>query len=206
MNTQHTFAADVVAYTDRKIPALLNLVGLALAEERVLIRFAPISGGQFISPNILELGDEHRRDDLGCVIHECVHWAQQPDPAVYKTHGRIFEGVADYYRIVLSDDQQGDYFNDGKRTLVAAFRAEDPYDSGSEFIAHLRRRSGNPQFVKELNDALRTNDISTIDRFFVDRFNSGFHKLLMEYPNQREAAVGSQPTHVNRLNFFTNMG
>jgi len=200
------FVSSVVKYTDRKAPALFELLGLPMPAERVLIRFAPFRGGRFTRPSLLELGDDHRADDLGCVIHECVHWAQQADPVVYNSKMRIFEGVADYYRIVLSDDRQGDYINNGKRTLVSMFNFNDLYDSGSEFIAYLRRRSGNMQFVKELNDALRTNSISTIDQFFRDRFGKSFDELLADYPKQRQATVGSRPSEVSRFEFFTDMG
>jgi len=199
------FAETVVEYTDRKVPALFGLLGLPIPAAKVLIRFAPISGGQFVHPNVVELGNNHQPNDLGCIIHECVHWAQQPDLGVYGVYKPVFEGVADYYRIVLSDDRQGDYISDGKRNLVPAFSPDEVYDSGSEFIAHLRRRSGNEQFVRELNNALRTNDIATIDQFFNGCFGRSFGVLLADYPSQRKAAVGDRPCEVSRFDFFTEL-
>lgn len=199
------FAERAVAYTDRKVPALFELLDLAIPADRLLIHFAPIGGGMFITPNRLQLGDNHNDNDLGCVIHECVHWSQQPNQAVYNSRQRVFEGVADYYRIVLSDDRQGDFWNNGKRHLVANFNANDLYDSGSEFVAYLRRLSGDRQFVRALNNALRTNRVQQIDQFFQDRFGRSFDQLQANYPNERVRVVGDRPHEISRYAFFTDM-
>jgi hypothetical protein len=199
------FAHAVVDYVDRKVPELFAGLQLPVPADRLQIRFAAIGGAQYVPPNTIELGDDYQANDLGCLIHESVHWAQLPGLALYSGMFHVFEGVADHYRIVFSDDHQGDYFNDGKRYLVANFRVDDPYDSASEFVAYLRRVSGEPSLIRLLNDALRSGQAATVETFFQDRFDQSYQELLAAYPQARTAAVGLHPETVNRYGFFTGL-
>ena len=131
--------------------------------------------------------------------------AQLPGLGLYTELKHIFEGVADYYRGVLSDDHQGDFYNDGKRHLEKNFRADDFYDCASEFVAHLRRTSADPNFVRRLNAALRSGQAGTVTAFFQERFGQGYYDLLAAYPQGRVAAVGAHPETVDRFEFFTVM-
>ncbi len=202
---REAFAQSVVEYVDRKVPELFGALNLPIPGDRLQIRFAAISGGRYIPPNIVELGINHLPNDLGCLIHESVHWAQLPGLVLYTGLSHIFEGVADYYRIVLSDDHEGDFFNDGKKHLVQNFLINDPYDSASEFVAHLRRVSAEPNFVRLLNGVLRSGQAATVDAFFQDKFGQGYFDMLAAYPRNRAAAVGNHPETVNRYGFFTAM-
>lgn len=207
MQDRAGFVQQAVGYVDRQVPRLFDTLGVPIPLEKVQLRFEEIKegGGYFTPPRSIAVDDNLKDNDLGCFTHECVHWVQQSGGAAYHDRQKIFEGVADYYRIVLSENHRGDYFNDGKRNLVAHFSLTDLYDSGSEFIAYLRRASGNPQFVKELNDCLRTNDIAAIDRFFPDHCGDNFDRLHVEYQRNRETFVGDRPQDVNRYGYFTEM-
>lgn len=200
---RQAFITSVVEYADRKIPELFDALEMPVPFQKVRIQFSPNPGGWFTRPNSLYLYDNHLDNDLGCVIHECVHWAQQADDAVYRARIKIFEGVADYYRIVLSDDKQGDYFDSSKSTLVPVFDTSDLYNSGSEFIAYLRRISGNPNFVRDLNSTLCTNCTTKIDDFFLLRFSRDFDRLHADYPSQRDGILGGQPQSISRYQYFT---
>lgn len=144
---------------------------------------------------------------LGALIHECVHRTQYTSDAnTIRAREIIFEAVADYYRIVLSEDKKGDHYNDDKLHLVKIFDKEEPWNSVSEFLAYLRRLSGNVNLVKELNQTLRSNKISIIDEFFTSKFNGqDWNKLLKEYANDRDRLLKAKPETINRYEYFTEM-
>lgn len=192
-------------YADRVIPELFQLLGVQLPHKPVLLRFAQREGAAYIPHGPIEIGSNVYPNDLGCITHEAVHLAQLPGLNLYQLYFYVFEGVADYYRIVFADDRKGDYFNDTKETLPAQFNPKDPYDCGSELIAHLRRRSGNADFVVSLNTALRSGRTQDVANFFINTFGHSHHDLLVQYQRDRSQYVGDDPASVNRYAYFTEM-
>ena len=195
-------------YADTKLPAVFN--ALSVEPYRVTLRFGDRGGGAFIQPSTIELGLEHPTNDCGCIIHESVHAAQHQSAnngrsglSLYSTQTHAFEGIADYYRITLSNDRSGDYFNDDKRNLVQNFRTDELYNCASEFIAHLRIRSGQDSFVVKLNNALRSGDVMQFVNLFATTFSLSYDQLLREYELNRNEIVGGEPGHVNRFEYFT---
>ena len=59
------FAGTVVPYFDRMAPKVFAAVGFTLPSQRAEISFSSISGGMFKTPNLFEISDNLRDNDLG---------------------------------------------------------------------------------------------------------------------------------------------
>jgi hypothetical protein len=203
------FAESLVEYGDRKIPELFAILGFDPADHRVQMEYKDDPGGVYVGNWTVRFGRDHSLSDMGCLIHEVVHVAQEPGvwPLYNSDHMYRFliEGIADYYRIALSDDRQGDYFNDSKRKLPMHFSIDSLYESGPEFIGYLRRRSGDPNFVRLLNDRVREGSGAGINQLCLDTFNHSISLLLETYPVTRTQHLGPAHWRIRRYPFFTGM-
>jgi hypothetical protein len=114
----------------------------------------------------------------------------------------LYEGVADYCRIALSDDQMGDYGHDGMQFLSDQFNPGDPYNSGSEFVAFLRRRSAMDTFVGELNEVLRRGNAGELMSLILRRCGREVGTLLREYTAERATVLDKKPGEIKRFSYF----
>jgi len=199
------FAQNVVEYFDRKVQEVFNTLGVPLPGTKAQIKFSGTSGAMYITPNCFELNYNIQDNDLGAIIHECLHYTQQLPQTFYDKNVRVIEGVADYYRITLSDDKQGDYFNNDKRNLVEKFDTNELYNSGSEFIAYLRKKANDKDFIKQLADKINSKDQKQLDDFFKNKFGKGYDTLIIEYSKNRTQEIGKNPKDISRFDFFTNL-
>jgi hypothetical protein len=203
------FAEALVEYGDRKIPELFAALGFDPEGHQIQLEFGNDPGGRYVGDWTVRFGRDHAMNDMGCLIHEVVHVAQEPGVwPLYNSdhlHRFLIEGIADYYRITLSDDRQGDYFNDSKKKIHPNFSHEWLYESGPEFVAYLRRRSGNANFVRLLNDRVRANDAAGIDQLCVDTCGHSVELLLNTYPATRLHHLGPRHWFLRRYTFFTEM-
>ncbi len=209
---QEALAKEATKYIDKRaIPFLYSTLNIPIPVNNLRVLFEDIGSytACYVWPDdVMKINPKYfKRNDLGVLIHECVHRTQYTsDMNAVKQRETIYEAVADYYRIVLSEDKKGDYYSDEKSRLVETFDKEEQWNSLSEFVAHLRRLSRNENFVKELNDALRLNNVAFIDSFFVSRFNGqGWGKLLENYAKNRDQILKAKPETINRYQYFTEM-
>lgn len=205
-------AEKAVEYIDKRaMPMLYEMLDLPVPEKKLKVFFKDQIECSlcFVWPadEIQIKQGEFKDNDLGALIHECVHRTQYTSDAnAVRAREIIFEAVADYYRIVLSEDRKGDHYNDDKLNLVKIFDKEEPWNSVSEFLAYLRRLSGNANLIKELNQALRSNNTKIIDDFFTSRFNGqDWAKLLTEYVINRGKLLTANAETINRYAYFTEM-
>src|SRR5438105_2790314 len=119
------YAQELVEYGDKKIPIVLETLGFDRGENKVKLHFGGENQHGYIGNWTVRIARNIPPKDWGTVIHETVHIAQEPGgPAFYMTNPKyrlLYEGVADYYRVVLSDDRKGDHHNDSKKVMPLAF-------------------------------------------------------------------------------------
>jgi len=209
---QKDLAEKTTEYIDKRaMPMLYSTLDIPIPAKKLKVYFKNISSftACYVWPDdVIQINQNKYNDnDLGVLIHECVHRTQYTSDAnTIRQRERIYEAVADYYRIVLSQDRKGDYYNDDKLHLVKMFDKEDAWNSISEFLAYLRRLSRNANLVKELNQALQSNKIATIDCFFTSRFNGqDWNQLVKEYAKNRNGILKAKPETINRYEYFTGM-
>jgi hypothetical protein len=203
------FAKSAVDYVDAVIPIIFNKMGLALPNEHLEINI--IDGTpypMFCHDGIkreIKINKGFDEEDLGMFIHECVHWTQLTNDVFYKANEFICEGIADYFRVILSLDKKGDcgQFNDSKKCLVKNLSKAVIYDSASEYIAYLRIKSNNNQIIQLLNDAIRSNNQQNIDDFFINYFQMSHNELYYEYKSERTKYAGKKPQQTLRFEYFT---
>lgn len=204
------YAKELVAYGDGKIPQLFETLGFDRGDNKVNMFFGGENQHGYLGNWSVQIAKNIPENDWGTVIHEAVHITQEPGVQVlYFAQPKfklLYEGVADYYRVLLSSDRQGDHHDDSKRSLHACFSLapEHIYESGPEFVAYLRHCSKDPTFPKALNDNLRTGDPDAIDEFLRDRVGFKYDTLLAGYPNARARDI-KRPIRTNRFDFFTAM-
>jgi hypothetical protein len=206
---QEEFAKKMVAYGDQKIPQVFAALGFGMGDQKVCLEFGPYPGGMYIGDRTIKLGHQHGMNDKGCLIQEVVRIAQEPGFAFMDSQQPrtrfLYAGIAGYYRVTMSDDHQGDYPDDSKRTLSTFFSPDDHYGSGAEFVAYLRRRTSDPDFVRSLNNALKVGSLDAIEAFFRERFAATYQTVLDSYPQYRNVFLKREPWSIGRFSFFTEL-
>jgi hypothetical protein len=201
-------AKQLVKYGDRKIPVLFEQLAFDYGGKKVKMVFAPDGNTGYSGNWTINIAKDLKPNDHGTVTHESVHVTQ--DPGVFSLYFAqpqfqlLYEGVADYYRVTLSDDKQGDHFQDTKKVLKAEFSSADLYDCGPEFVAYLRHRSEDPDYIKHLNNALRTGNADTIETFLRETCGYNLAILTDSYTKFRPQRV-RRPLRTSRFEYFTDM-
>jgi len=201
-------AKELVKYGDSKVPALFEQLAFDNGGKKVKMVFAPNGNTGYPGNWTINIARDLNPNDFGVVTHETVHVTQDPGVvSLYFTQPQFqlpYEGIADYYRVTLSNDKQGDHFQDTKKVLKAEFSPADLYECGPEFVAHLRHRSEDPNFVMRLNDALRTGNADTIETFLRETCGYSLAILTDSYTKFRPQRV-RRPLKTSRFKYFTEM-
>lgn len=206
---KQNFADLSIKYVDDLVPILFGKLNQAVPAERLEIKIkrgTPYPKFIHASPDKREIliPEGFDTEDLGTFIHECVHWTQLPIEPFQTDNQFLIEGIADYYRIILSKDHQGDcgLGNNRKKYLISVFQKDDNYDSASEYIAFLRLLSKDENLIPSLNDLIRASNSNGIIKFFNNHFNKPHDELLECYVSIRPSVVGDPDIHT-RYDFYT---
>ncbi|MHC1707405.1 MAG: hypothetical protein AB9842_07775 [Bacteroidales bacterium] len=216
--TKVDWAKSIVNYVDQKVPLIFRYalnqptpnykVQIEIVKDNVT-RFAQFS---FNGPNNgkISINEHLNQNDEGTFIHELVHWTQlftgvtqAKESQGVKIYDYLHEAVADYFRIILSNDGKGDTGDNTKEFLPQRFDITDKFNSGSEFIAHLRLRSRKCTFVRDLNQILATNDTDQMDAYFTRIFLDTHVNLRTNYEKYRASILVNDPITIRRFDYFT---
>lgn len=102
-STEKTRAQQLTNYFDRKLPLIYKSLELDLPVNKIRIEFNDEKTAYDKKNELILYNVGLSENDLGCLIHEGVHFALKHE----RNHSELDylnEGIADYFRIKLSDD------------------------------------------------------------------------------------------------------
>lgn len=168
-------AEALLEYFDDKIPSVFRALMLDLPSFVINISF---SGGDRVAcctqEKWIRYGVRNSRKDFGCLIHEAVHFAQSYDEETFLNNKFIAEGMADYFRVKLSNDcwDNPDDQSDCKHSNFDL----DCYRCGSKFLMWLEEKSKDKNLAIKINNTLKENRF--LDALFLNVFKKDLQSLL----------------------------
>ena len=190
----------LLRYIDNKIPLIFHELELDLPKNKIEIYFYDESKACYDNEKkIIKYGISLSQKDLGCLIHEVVHYAQNYeffDGEDQIENAVIAEGMADYFRHKLSDngwdnpDEPNPYPHN-------KFHSVECRPCMAEFIRCLEKKSGDDRFIVKLHLFLKNKNCDDQDRVnpFMQRyFKKDFKPLLDEFEILKSKIVSNNIT------------
>jgi len=176
--TQKMRAQRLTEYFDRKLPLIYKSLKLDLPVNKIRIEFNDKNTAWDSIKDVILYDVRFSEKNYGCLIHEGVHLALKHNPN--PSEAEIFyinEGIADYYRIKLSDDgwdnpDEPEHLHNGKLFSIGCRRCM------AHFIMWLEEMSWDKEFVVNLESRLREY---SLDYCLLKVFKKSFHDLIKSY-------------------------
>lgn len=147
-------AKALLEYFDDKFPLVFRTFKLDFPDFRIKIFFSEGNSACCCTQEKwIRYGIKNQKKDFGCLIHEAVHFGQSYDKETYSRNRFIAEGMADYFRLKLS--------NDGWDNPDDQFDCEHPKVDpkcercGAKFLIWLEQKSKDKSLIIKINNILK---------------------------------------------------
>ncbi|OGL42750.1 MAG: hypothetical protein A2W05_02630 [Candidatus Schekmanbacteria bacterium RBG_16_38_10] len=189
----------LLRYIDNKILLIFHELELDLPKNKTEIYFYDEAKAHYDPvTKIIRYGLRLSQKDLGCLIHEVVHYAQNyqffaGEDQIENTV--IAEGMADYFRHKLSDDGW-DNSDEPNPYPHNKFHSVECRPCMAKFIRWLEKKSGRERFIVKLHLFLKDkkrDDKSGVNPFMQNNFGKDFKPLLDEFEIAKSDKTNTTP-------------
>jgi hypothetical protein len=148
-------AEALLHYFDDKFPKVFESLRLELPPAIDIFLINEAGAACSNENRYVKYGIKNQREDLGCLIHEIVHLAQNYDYDTYNNNRFIAEGMADYLRVRLSNDGW-DNPEDSFPCLHHPLQ-RNCSKCGARFLIWLEAKLEVKDFIVRVNNCLKKN-------------------------------------------------